>query len=182
MRTKHFLISTLLLLTFLLAACAGQATPNVSGAVNTAAPAINTLAASTAVETAVGAVNTLAASTEVQTAVVQDFNSLVAALQTAGLTVETGESVTQPFFTVPGQTLKINGQDIQVFAYDTAQAMEAEAAQIAPDAGTIGTSMPSWVSDPHFYKLGNMLVLYVGQDQKILDILSGFLGPQFAGR
>jgi hypothetical protein len=60
--------------------------------------------------------------------------------------------------------------------------MEAEAAQIAPDASTIGTNMPSWMSDPHFYKLGNMIVLYVGQDQKILDILSNVLGPQFAGR
>ncbi len=184
MRTKYFLISILSLLAFLLAACGSQATPpaNVAGAVNTAAPAVNTLAASTAVETAVDTVNTLAASTAVQTAAVQDLTTLVTALQAAGLTVETGESVTQPFFTAPGQTLKINGQDVQVFAYDTAQAMEAEAAQIAPDASTVGTNMPSWMSDPHFYKLGNMLVLYVGQDQKILDILSGVLGPQFAGR
>lgn len=182
MRTKYFLISTLSLLAFLLAACGGQATPNVAGAVNTAVPAANTLAASTAVATAVDAVNTLAASTAVQTAAVQDLNTLMAALQAAGLTVETGESVTQPFFTVPGQTIKINGQDVQVFAYDTAQAMEAEASKIAPDASTIGTNMPSWMSDPHFYKLGNMLVLYVGQDQKILDILSGVLGQQFAGR
>jgi hypothetical protein len=201
MRTKYLLISSLLLLAFLLAACAGQATPppNVAGAVNTAAPAANTLAASTAATNAVGAVDTLAASTAVetaaagavntaeaatavQTAAVQDLNSLMSALQAAGLTVESGASVTQPFFTVPGQTLKINGQDVQVFAYDTAQAMEAEAAQIAPDASTIGTNMPTWMSDPHFYKLGNMLVLYVGQDQKILDILSGVLGPQFAGR
>jgi hypothetical protein len=200
MRNKYLMISALSLLAFLLAACGSQATPppDVAGAVNTAAPAVNTLAASTAVgtavdaantmaastavETAEGAVSTLAASTAVQTAAVQDLNSLMTALQAAGLTVESGAAVTQPFFTVPGQTLKINGQDVQVFAYDTAQAMEAEASQISPDASTIGTSMPSWMSDPHFYKLGNMLVLYVGQDQKILDILSGALGPQFAGR
>jgi hypothetical protein len=181
MRTKYITVSTLLLLAFLLAACAGQATPNVAGAVNTAAPAVNTLAASTAVETAAGAVETLAASTAAQGAV-QDVTSLVASLQAAGLTVESGEAVTQPFFTVPGQTIKINGQDVQVFAYETAQAMEAEASQISADAGTIGTSMPSWMSDPHFYKLGNMLILYVGQDQKIIDILSNILGPQFAGR
>ena len=182
MRTKYLLFSTLLLLAFLLAACGSQATPNAVGVVNTAAPAVDTLAASTAVETAVGAVETLAASTAVQTAAVQNLNSLMTALQAAGLTVESGEAVTQPFFTVSGQTLKVNGQDIQVFAYDTAQAMEAEASQISSDASTIGTNMPSWMSDPHFYKLGNMLILYVGQDQKILDILSGILGAQFAGR
>jgi hypothetical protein len=184
MRTKYFLLSTLILLSVLLAACGSQATlpANIPEAINTAAGPAATLAASTAVETAVGAVETLAASTAVQTAAVQDFNSLVAALQAAGLTVESGEPVNQPFFTVPGQTLKINGQDVQVFVYDTAQAMETEASQISADASTIGTSMPSWISDPHFFKLGNLLILYLGQDQKILDILSGVLGPQFAGR
>jgi hypothetical protein len=200
MRT-YLIASTFLLLAVLLAACAGQATPpaSVQNAVNTAAgpastlaastaatnavAAVDTMAASTAVETAVaGGVNTLEASTAVQTVAVQDLNGLMAALQASGLTVENGASVTQPFFTVPGQALKINGQDVQVFAFDTAQAMETEAAQIAPDASTIGTNMPSWTSDPHFYKLGSMIVLYLGQDQKILDILSNVLGPQFAGR
>jgi hypothetical protein len=201
MRTKYFLISTFSLLAVLLAACGSQATPpaSVQGIATTAVPVINTLAASTAAQTAVGAVDTLAASTAVetaaagaintaeastavQTAVVQDLSTLMAALQASGLTVETGASVTQPFFTVQGQTLTINGQDVQVFAYDTAQARDADAAQISADASTIGNNMPSWTSDPHFYKLGNMILLYVGQDQKILDILSNVLGPQFAGR
>lgn len=191
MRTKYFLISTLLLLAVLLAACGSQATPNIQGAVDTAAAstqvqggaqAVSTLAASTEVQGQVDSASTLVASTAVQTAAVEDFNGLVAGLQAAGVTVESGEAVNQPFFSVPGQTLKINGQDVQVFVYDTAQALETEASQISADANTIGTSMPTWTSDPHFYKLGRMLVLYVGQDQKILDILSGILGPQFAGR
>jgi hypothetical protein len=173
MRTKYLLLSTVLLLAVLLAACGSQATPlpNIQNPVNT-------VAASNAAQT----VQAAARSTAVQTAVVQDLTGVVAALQAAGLTVEQGAAVNQPFFTVPGQTLKINGQDVQVFVYDSAQAMETEAAKISADASTIGTNTPSWMSDPHFYKLGNMLVLYVGQDQKILDILSGVLGSQFAGR
>ena len=193
MRTKYLIMSTLTLLSILLAACGSQATPpaDVQNAVDTVAAStqvqggadtVSTLAASTEVQGQAGAVSTLAASTAVQTAAVQDINNLIAALQAAGVTVESGEAVNQPFFTVPGQTIKINGQDLQVFVYDTAQAMESEAAQISPDASTIGTNMPSWMSDPHFYKLGNMLVLYVGQDQKLLDILSVILGSQFAGR
>jgi len=168
MRTKYLLVSTLILLSVLTAACGSQVTPppNVAGAVNTAAAPMNTLAASTAV----------------QTAAVQDLNSLMTALQAAGITVEAGEAVNQPFFTVPGQTIKVNGQDLQIFAYDTAQAMETEAAQISADASTIGTNMPSWVDAPHFFKLGSLLVLYVGQDQKIQDILSSLTGPQFAGQ
>jgi hypothetical protein len=184
MRTKYLLISTLLLLAFLLAACGSQATPavDVQGAVNTAAPAVNTLAASTAVETAVGAVNTLAASTAVQTAAADDLNALLAALQAADVTVESGGAVNQPFFTVQGQSVKVNGQDVQVFVYDTAQAMETEAAQISADASTIGTSSPTWMDAPHFYKLRRVLILYVGQDQTVLEQLNRVLGLQFAGQ
>jgi hypothetical protein len=168
MRRKYLVTSTLLVLAFLLAACGGQLTPpsNVAEAVNTAA----------------GPVNTAVASTAVQTAAAMDLNGLVAALQAAGVTVESAGTVEQPFFSVPGQTLKVNGQEVQAYVYDTPQAMETDAAQVSADGSTIGTNMPSWTSDPHFYKAGPLLVLYLGQDQKILDILSGVFGPQFAGR
>jgi len=202
MRKNYLLISTLLLLAFLLAACGGQLTPpsNVPGAVNTAAGAASTLAASTAVQTAAvgavstlaastgvettaaGAVNTLEASTAVQTAAVQDLNSLMAALQAAGMTVESAGAVSQPLFSVPGQSVKVNGQELQVYVFDTPEAMESAAAQVSADASTVGTSTPTWASDPHLFKAGRLLVVFVGTDQKIIDILTGAFGPQFAGR
>jgi hypothetical protein len=184
MRKRYLLISSLTLLAFLLAACGGQATPpaNVAGAVNTAVPAANTLAASTAAATAAGAVSTLAASTAVQTAAVQDLNSLMAALQAAGVTVGSAGAVSQPLFNVPGQSLTVNGQEVQAYVFDTPQAMEAAAAEVAADGSTIGTTTPTWTSDPHFYKADRLLVVYVGQDQKIMDILSNAFGAQFAGR
>ena len=163
MRTKYLLFSIFLMLSAVLAACGSQATP-------TLAPEIQ------------GPVDTVVASTAVQTAVVDDLNNLMAALQAADVPVELGEAIDQPFFTVPGQTLKVNGQDVQVFVYDTAEAMETEAAQISADASTIGTNMPTWVDTPHFYKMGRLLVLYVGQDQTVLEQLNNVFGPQFAGR
>jgi hypothetical protein len=185
MRKKYLLLSTFLLLAVLLAACGGQATlpTNVPGAVNTAAGAASTLAASTAVETAAaGAVNTLEASTAVQTAAVGDLNSLMAALQSAGMTVESAGTVSQPLFSVPGQSVTVNGQELQVYVFDTPEAMEAAASQVSADASTIGTTTPTWTSDPHLFKSGPLLVVFVGQDQKIIDILTGTFGPQFAGR
>lgn len=71
---------------------------------------------------------------------------------------------------------------MQIFEYETAEAMEADAAQVALDGGSIGTSMVTWVATPHFYKAGRILVLYVGDDQAILDLLESAIGPQFAGR
>ena len=111
-----------------------------------------------------------------------DLASLGEALGAAGGTVESGEAIEQPFFNVAGQILKVNGADVQAFEYETAEAMEADAAQVADDGGSIGANMVSWMATPHFYKAGRILVLYVGDDQAILDLLEGVLGPQFAGR
>jgi len=119
--------------------------------------------------------------TSSQPVAVQDQASLVAALKAAGATVEVGDSITQDFFSEEGQTVKVNGADLQVFAYENAQAMEKDASQVAPDGGSIGTSMVTWIDTPHFYKAGRIIVLYLGNDQTILGLLNNVIGAQFAG-
>jgi len=126
-----------------------------------------------------GAGPSSAASPESPTA--QDLASLQYALRAAGATVESGDPITQPFFTPEGHTVKVNGADVQVFEYDGPEAMEKEASQVAPDGGSIGTSMVSWMDTPHFYKAERIIVLYVGSDKAVLDLLNKVLGPQFAG-
>ena len=113
---------------------------------------------------------------------VQDMTSLVSTLQASGATVETGDPITQDFLGPEGQTLKVNGADLQVFEYENAEAMEKDASQVAPDGGSIGTSMVDWIDTPHFYKFGRIIALYVGSDQTVLGLLNKVLGPQFAGR
>lgn len=113
---------------------------------------------------------------------VEDQASLVAALQADGATVEMGDPITQEFFSVEGQTVKVNGADLQVFEYENAAAMEEAASQVAPDGGSIGTSMVTWIDPPHFYKVGRIIVLYLGSDQAVLDLLNMVIGSQFAGQ
>ena len=113
---------------------------------------------------------------------VGDFASLTDALRSAGAAIETGKQIEQPFFTVPGRIIKVNGADVQVFEYETPEAMGLEASQVAEDGGSIGTNMVSWMESPHFYRAGRMIVLYVGEDQAVVDLLESVLGPQFAGR
>jgi len=122
------------------------------------------------------------ASPESGPVVVEDQASLVAALEAAGASIEAGDPVEQPFFTPLGNIVKVNGADVQVFQYESAEAMENEAAQVAPDGGSIGTSMVSWMDTPHFYKTGRIIVLYVGSDETVLGLLESAVGPQFAGR
>ncbi|HMB25548.1 MAG TPA: hypothetical protein VKP08_22060, partial [Anaerolineales bacterium] len=85
-------------------------------------------------------------------------------------------------FSVEGQAVKVNGADLQIFEYENAAAMEEAASQVAPDGGSIGTSMVTWIDPPHFYKVGRIIVLYLGNDQAILDLLNKIIGSQFAGQ
>lgn len=113
---------------------------------------------------------------------VEDQESLIKILQAAGAKVASGDSITQEFFTPEGHTFKVNGADLQVYEYASADAMEKEASKVAPNGGSVGTSMMTWIDTPHFYKAGRIIVLYLGNDKVLLDLLNKVMGPQFAGQ
>lgn len=113
---------------------------------------------------------------------VEDQAGLLAGLRAAGATAEIGDPVFQDFFAPEGSLITVNGADVQVFEYETADEMVADASQVAPDGGSVGTSMMMWMDAPHFYKAGRIIVLYIGSDQAILNLLEKVLGPQFAGQ
>lgn len=47
---------------------------------------------------------------------------------------------------------------------------------------SIGTSIVSWVGPPHFFQTGRIIVLYVGNNQEVIELLGKVVGPQMAGR
>lgn len=113
---------------------------------------------------------------------VKDYVSLVDHLRSAGATVVPTGSVTQPFFSVPGLVITVNGEQVQIYEYANDDGANTDAARISPDGGTIGNSMVDWVASPHFYKVGQLIVLYVGTNKAVTHVLEMTLGPQFAGR
>lgn len=113
---------------------------------------------------------------------VEDQASLLIGLQSVGATADITDTVIQDFFTSEGSIVTVNGVDIQVFEYENNDAMESEASQVAPDGGSVGTSMMMWMDAPHFYKAGHIIVLYIGNDEQILTLLQSVMGAQFAGR
>jgi len=113
---------------------------------------------------------------------VKDYMSLVNHLRGVGATIVPTGSVTQPFFSVPGQVITVNGEQVQAYEYADEEAANADAARISPDGGTIGNTMVEWIAPPHFYKVGQLIVLYVGMNTSLMKILEMTLGPQFAGR
>ena len=128
-----------------------------------------------------GAPAASASNTSPEPSAVEDRASLVSALEAAGADVETGDSISQPFLAVEGSLIKVNGADVQVFEYDSTEAMELDSSQIAPDGSSNATTMITWMDTPHFYKSGRIIALYVGSDESILSLLESALGAQFAG-
>jgi len=121
-------------------------------------------------------------STPTESFAVKDRASLIIGFQASNATAEIVESVFQDFFSPEGSLVRVNGVDIQVFEYETPEAMEQEAAQVSSDGGSVGTSMMAWMAPPHFYKTGRIIVIYIGSDEKTLNLVQTVMGSQFAGQ
>ena len=113
---------------------------------------------------------------------VTDYVSLFDNLRAAGATVEPAGDISQPFFSVTGNAITVNGENVQVFEYTDAAVADAEALLVSADGSSVGTTMVNWVAAPHFYKTGKLIVLYVGDNTAVINVLEAVLGPQFAGR
>jgi hypothetical protein len=118
---------------------------------------------------------------EIEAETMIDLDTLVDGLQTAGATVEMAGTVSQPFFTPEGQVITVNGQDVQVFQYESEAEAKAEADLVSLDGSSVGTSMMNWIAPPHFYNSEQLIVLYVGDDIGTIGFLEAVLGTQFAG-
>ncbi|MGD9850878.1 MAG: hypothetical protein AB7T38_06410 [Nitrospirales bacterium] len=112
---------------------------------------------------------------------VRDHVSLVDTLRKQGLEVEPAGVISQPFFSVPGQALRIGNQDIQVFEFEDAPARKSQEQVISPDGMSIGQTAVQWIKPPHFFSGGKIIVLYVGSDETLLGQLEKAMGKQVAG-
>jgi hypothetical protein len=129
-------------------------------------------------------------STPATTPIVTDYISLIDNLREAGaIVVDTGGVIQQPCFSVDGKAITVNGSYVQVFEYEDATTADTEAALISPDGFSINHTFNNdgqicgygWIAPPHFYKASNLIVLYIGENQAVIDVLETVLGSQFAG-
>ena len=115
---------------------------------------------------------------------VEDQVSLTDALRRS-VTVAISGGTAQPFLhPASGTTLAApmsSPADIQAYEYGSAESAEAKGRQIRPDGSGTATTVVDWISPPHFFLKGRILVLCVGNDAPVLSLLRSVLGPQFAG-
>ena len=113
---------------------------------------------------------------------VGSYDEFVAAVRLAGAAAEPAGTVSQVFFEPEGQVLSVDRQEVQVFEFSGEEEANAAVQSISQDGSSIGTTMVTWVAEPHFYAAGRLIVLYVGEDGGVIEVLDQVLGPQFAGR
>ena len=115
-----------------------------------------------------------------------DQPSFVDRLRSRGLTVEIDDYVRQPFLKVRGVVLRIRGgslkevTEIQLFEYEDADAALSDAKRIGPEGSPEDTHI-GWLGPPHFFRARRIIVLYVGRDDAVVELLTELLGSQFAG-
>jgi hypothetical protein len=82
--------------------------------------------------------------------------------------------------------LTVNGENVYVFEYKSADAANGDASTVSTDGSTItGTGRAchiDWIGPPRFYKKDRLIVLYVGANQALIRTLDGLLGRPFAAR
>lgn len=109
------------------------------------------------------------------------YASFLRSLRAESTSIRQEGEVEQPFFSVKGRLISLYGDHVQVFEYPSSAKADAQAALVSPDGRTVGTAKPHWLGNPHFYKKERLLVLYLGDNEKVLKALEARLGRQFAG-
>ena len=124
---------------------------------------------------------------------ITDYTSLIQKLGDAGATVEFVSDIThpQPIFPATGKSININSEPTQVYEFQDEATAQAEARKVWPDGSTIGPQPPAgnpgmivsfnWIAPPHWYQSGKLIVIYVGENQAIMELLESLLSTQFAG-
>jgi hypothetical protein len=104
---------------------------------------------------------------------------LIDNLRLAGAQVELGGKIDQPMlkkYGVEGQIVQVNGVDVQVFEFGNEFTRSILSGQISEDGSTIAGQDIPWEGQPNFWAEGRIVVLYVGTDAAMIDLLSSVMG------
>lgn len=72
--------------------------------------------------------------------------------------------------------MRVNGAEVQAFEFADEAARREVSDTISESGSQIGTSMVDWIDQPNLWATGRLIVLYIGQDQAIIDLITHVLG------
>ena len=94
--------------------------------------------------------------------------------------VDDGERIASDFLP-EARVVHFNGEPVNIYEFDSVEALKDVAGEISADGYTIGRTQLMWISSPHFFARGNLLGLYVGVEESTLRLLLNILGSPIAG-
>ena len=94
------------------------------------------------------------------------------------------QNARKDFLPTTRKRMIIDNEALDIYLFSNNKKMENEAKCIDSNGFVYSNGTKSiyvgWVSFPHFYKRGNVIVQYVGENEKIISDLMDILGEQFA--
>lgn len=114
-----------------------------------------------------------------------DYTAFLSLLSDNKFQYTEGDSETTSFLSVTRKPVIIGDEIISIYEYASNKDMEKDSMYI--DKGGSSISVPGkeveifWVSLPHFFKKGTLIINYVGEDEQILEFLNKNYGEEFAG-
>lgn len=113
-----------------------------------------------------------------------DLKQFERAMKDRGYNIEVIDTE-QDFIPTTRKRIILDNDVIDIYLFGSNNEMEEEAKHI-DSGGCSYTNLTksvnvSWVSFPHFYKKGSLIVQYIGEDEVIMSDLKDILGEQFAG-
>jgi hypothetical protein len=118
--------------------------------------------------------------------IIADSHALELTLEAMGADVSYGgQSDVSKLFGLFPTEMKVNGQQVLVYGFAPGTSAEEASASVSTNGSEFkledGSIMSiGWIATPHFYLYGNAIILYVGDDVEMGELL-GSLGDQFAG-
>ena len=95
--------------------------------------------------------------------------------QDVDITASRGDEAFQPFFGVSGEAMTVFGERVEVYVFDSLEDAENAASGIKPDGSIIDANgavmMIKWVATPHFYVRDDSIMLYVGENDEVVEFL-----------
>ncbi len=111
---------------------------------------------------------------------IKSIDRLIEDFEKKGLKVEITQSIEQPFFTVQGILLSLNGENIQVFQYPDEESREKDSHLISSDGSVIGNNQIEWITPPYIWASGDLIVIYPGTDESVIDAINDTFGEPIA--
>lgn len=96
------------------------------------------------------------------------------------------KDVSKDFLPTRRKRLIFDDIALDIYIFKSTKNMESEASNINNDGFIYNNGSKlvnvSWISIPHFYKKGTLIVQYVGENVNIISDLNDILGEPFAGQ